>query len=375
LAIVDVRAEFSGVSPTSRSLPIQGLRGLAALAVVLVHAHGWFPGASAWPFDERFGVLGVAVFFAISGMLMAGILPRTEPWRFLSHRVVRIYPLFLLLVATWAVVGPATGAQKVGFHFLSLTLAPVGTRYYYLGPEWTLIYECSYYVALFALALAGLQKHLIPVACAWLTTIAAAQLLPGWDGTFLPMGPTILFKLPSVAFAGGLLIPTLTRRTPIGLSIVAIAVCFLFWPTTLSAQYWFAGVAATLLVLDVSRLHVPAPGLATLGDWSYALYLCHLPAFLVAIKLAPDAPLAAALLGAFGAAGFFGTLDVWLYKRLKTKVDRSPDELRKRSLFWFLLIFCAAAAVPGPIAGVGLPALVLIGGAYWIGKKVFGRKQ
>jgi exopolysaccharide production protein ExoZ len=224
---------------------------------VLVHAHGWFPGASAWPFDERFGVLGVAVFFAISGMLMAGILPRTEPWRFLSHRVVRIYPLFLLLVATWAVVGPATGAQKVGFHFLSLTLAPVGTRYYYLGPEWTLIYECSYYVALFALALAGLQKHLIPVACAWLTTIAAAQLLPGWDGTFLPMGPTILFKLPSVAFAGGLLIPTLTRRTPIGLSIVAIAVCFLFWPTTLSAQYWFAGVAATLLVLDVSRLHVP----------------------------------------------------------------------------------------------------------------------
>ena len=30
---------------------------------------------------------------------------------------------------------------------------------------------------------------------------------------------------------------------------------------------------------------------------------------------------------------------------------------------------------PGPVAGVGLPALVLIGGAYWIGKKAFGRKQ
>ena len=34
-----------------------------------------------------------------------------------------------------------------------------------------------------------------------------------------------------------------------------------------------------------------------------------------------------------------------------------------------------AVAAPGPIAGIGLPALVLIGGAYWIGKKVFGRKQ
>ena len=33
------------------------------------------------------------------------------------------------------------------------------------------------------------------------------------------------------------------------------------------------------------------------------------------------------------------------------------------------------AAAPGPIAGVGLPALVLIGGAYWIGRKFLGRKR
>ena len=31
-------------------------------------------------------------------------------------------------------------------------------------------------------------------------------------------------------------------------------------------------------------------------------------------------------------------------------------------------------AVPGPIAGIGLPALALIGGAYWIGRKLFSRK-
>jgi hypothetical protein len=28
--------------------------------------------------------------------------------------------------------------------------------------------------------------------------------------------------------------------------------------------------------------------------------------------------------------------------------------------------------VPGPIVGVGLPALVIIGAAYWLGRKVFG---
>ena len=342
LAVADARAAVAAAPIASRNLAVQGLRGVAALAVALFHAHSWFSGASTWPFDERFGILGVAVFFAISGMLMAGILPRTEPWRFLSHRIVRVYPLFFLVVATWAVIGPATGAQKVAFHLLTLTLAPVGNRPVFLGTEWTLLYECSYYVALFLLALAGFQKYLVPIACAWLVAIAAAQLLPGWDGMFLPVGPTILFKVPSAAFAGGLLVPTLARRVPIGFSIVGLVACFLFWPETLSAQYWAAGVVATLIVLDVSQLRLSAPGLATLGDCSYALYLCHIPAFVVALKLAPDAPLAAGLLGAFGAAAIFGTLDVWLYARLKTEVDCSREEFRKRSMFWYLAIFCAA---------------------------------
>ena len=35
----------------------------------------------------------------------------------------------------------------------------------------------------------------------------------------------------------------------------------------------------------------------------------------------------------------------------------------------------AVVEAPGPIAGVGLPALVLVGGAYWVGRKLFGRKE
>jgi len=34
-----------------------------------------------------------------------------------------------------------------------------------------------------------------------------------------------------------------------------------------------------------------------------------------------------------------------------------------------------SVAAPGPVAGIGLPALVLIGGAYWIGRKLFGQKK
>ena len=35
----------------------------------------------------------------------------------------------------------------------------------------------------------------------------------------------------------------------------------------------------------------------------------------------------------------------------------------------------AGPSVPGPIAGIGLPALALIGGAYWVGRKLFDRKK
>ena len=35
----------------------------------------------------------------------------------------------------------------------------------------------------------------------------------------------------------------------------------------------------------------------------------------------------------------------------------------------------AVQAAPGPIAGIGLPALALIGGAYWVGRKLFMRKK
>jgi hypothetical protein len=35
----------------------------------------------------------------------------------------------------------------------------------------------------------------------------------------------------------------------------------------------------------------------------------------------------------------------------------------------------AINAAPGPVAGIGLPALALIGGAYWAGRKLFGSQK
>jgi len=37
--------------------------------------------------------------------------------------------------------------------------------------------------------------------------------------------------------------------------------------------------------------------------------------------------------------------------------------------------FAGPSPAPGPIAGIGLPALALVGGAYWIGRKFLTRKK
>jgi hypothetical protein len=49
------------------------------------------------------------------------------------------------------------------------------------------------------------------------------------------------------------------------------------------------------------------------------------------------------------------------------------------ALLGFLALTDSALAgvntVPGPIAGIGLPALAVIGGAYWIGRKLVARNK
>jgi len=37
--------------------------------------------------------------------------------------------------------------------------------------------------------------------------------------------------------------------------------------------------------------------------------------------------------------------------------------------------FAGTSPAPGPIAGIGLPALALIGGTYWVSRKLFARKK
>ena len=98
---------------------IQGLRAVAALLVVIQHAiycaYVWRGDAYPHPPPVRFGAIGVTLFFAISGFVIA--LNRRRPvGRFAAHRLLRIYPRLLDRGRFDAVLAGLLTAAREDFH-------------------------------------------------------------------------------------------------------------------------------------------------------------------------------------------------------------------------------------------------------------------
>jgi exopolysaccharide production protein ExoZ len=345
-----------------KSQSIQSLRGLAALFVALYHASGdcklQFGDAGCMAiFDGRFGLAGVAIFFAISGLLMADLVQRTDPWQFLAHRIVRIYPTYLLIVLMSVSILGLLNIWKFGPHIFSLLLVPAGERTYYLGgPEWTLVFECTYYVALFLIAAAGLPRHLNWIVSAWLAAIFAAPLIVGWNDNLYFNFYSLWMAPANVAFAGGLLVPWIARnvRIPLGAGVLACCILLIIPPGNPMVARWAAGAAATLLVLDAIRIKPSSPramlGLPRLGDWSYALYLTHVPIFAVVYHFWPPsfgvaAAWTFAMISALLLSAGFGIADVWLYQRLKSTVDALDADTRRYRVNVYVGVFIIASAI------------------------------
>ena len=108
---IDCENGFRSGDHEKRIIPaLHGLRGLAALAVLLFHWYQFFPAAASVIRPERFagtvldptaylgfGWMGVPLFFVLSGYLLGGQVARVELTgtflkRFWVRRFLRIYP-------------------------------------------------------------------------------------------------------------------------------------------------------------------------------------------------------------------------------------------------------------------------------------------
>ena len=357
-------APAQGIARTGGELTnLQLLRALAA-SLVLVHhvaVYGQTLRGAGRPFaalDGLMGVWGVAIFFALSGFLMARLVTRDPPLIFLAHRVSRIFPTYFAVVALFAAVFAALRIEFGGLSVLALSLAPGGPRSSPLNVEWTLVLEVTFYAGLFLLALAGQAKRLVPVAALWLVLLAIAfPLLPPGSRNMMPP-PLYLVPVTAacVPFAAGLLLPRLiaagwVRPATALLALPFAAACFLV--DTAGAR-WLGGIAAVLLVgaavtaTPVRREGRAARGLLALGDWSYVLYLAHPPVLILADWACPPhwngaAYAAVSLAGALAATALLGPLDVAFYRRLRARIDGLGPAALKRGVTAFLAVFAVCA--------------------------------
>lgn len=286
-------------------LALQGLRAGAAFLVVIDHAliagaDTGLLGADYRPLAAFTGLLGVYVFFVISGAVMTlghgdDFARPGAPRRFIARRIGRIVPLYWLVTMIVCVLRPDTVSvaslvQSLLFIPHQMTGGPYGWPIFPLG--WTLQYEMAFYL-LFALALAFRRAFglaLLAVALSAMALAAAAGLL-GTDTIPAYFGhPIILFFLAGILI--GLAAPRLAERSrlrpgfgaalALACALLALAVAAAYVAGPQSRYLPIVASGAAVLAAAACALHGPSAldgpmrRLAhALGDATYSIYLSH----------------------------------------------------------------------------------------------------
>jgi peptidoglycan/LPS O-acetylase OafA/YrhL len=287
---------------------LDGLRGLAILAVVLYHCdykqleRTSLHGAVAW------GWAGVDLFFVLSGFLITANLlaARDKPryfHNFHARRVLRIWPVYLLTLAVvylnapWFVGSSVWEAVKTApwwayllcvqnlFH---LTLPAA------LGPTWALALEEQYYF-FWAPTVRWLRRPWM-LASLLGAALAASPLTRHLNPHWLWGLPThTLIKLDGIALGSmlalGLYTLTLSRRTWLWIGLTALvlgmaAAATVAGGTSLldtALAVGFAGAVLAAIASTGARNPISAilrrGPLAFYGRISYGLYMTHIMVF------------------------------------------------------------------------------------------------
>ncbi|WP_252438652.1 acyltransferase family protein [Pseudonocardia humida] len=151
-----------GGAPAALRYPcLDGLRAVAAAAVVLTHAAfmtGNYAETGAGRFFARLDI-GVALFFALSGFLLAlpmlraaaAGVPRPRTAAYLWRRALRVLPVYWLTVAAALLLFPGENGASLGDWLRHLVLGQIygyGWLREGLTHTWSLSTEVSFYLLL-----------------------------------------------------------------------------------------------------------------------------------------------------------------------------------------------------------------------------------
>jgi peptidoglycan/LPS O-acetylase OafA/YrhL len=181
---------------------IDTVRGIAACLVLLQHSLYQSGLLGDWPARALTGFIpnwlelgetGVVAFFLVSGFVIPLSLERTGDFGlFWVHRVLRIYPLYVLVfVITIVVTGGGEVHSIRGWLLNGLAHAFFLQEYLgqenFVGGSWTLSLEMAWYIGISGLFLISLNKNAVVVVGLGLLVSILAQLSCA-VGHHLPMG-------------------------------------------------------------------------------------------------------------------------------------------------------------------------------------------
>lgn len=293
----------------ARDAALDGVRGFAALAVLVEHLAVYL---GVLPYTPL-GAMGVIMFFALSGYLIAGICDRAPAtWRayrvFLRRRVVRLAPVVLALVTVGGVALVALGglaAPEVAedgvvalAQSTALAMAAGFGIVQAYQPTWSLTVEWVFYL-LFPITLIALRRRSVGARgrVILLGSVAAGLYLAG-----LLLPPVQFYLLPvanlGVLFAGAALATwhqTAAAAARAGsrdparpvMAMVMLGV-FVVLPGHVLSWGWKLAVFPAAAVCTLVVIHACWAGngatrflgqgpLRHLGLRAYSVYLWHVP--------------------------------------------------------------------------------------------------
>lgn len=290
---------ISRESGMSTLVSVQYLRAFAAIIVVYYHVFS-NRVAEDWSAGRNFGILGVDIFFIISGLIM-WVSTSRQPGgslKFLKRRACRIYPMWWIALTVWIVsrrIVPDhlhNADVTVKSVICSYLLFPhfhnvfIGRVWPILVPGWTLQLEIFFY-ALFGLSLllpAKLPRFFLVLGALCVLTVLGAVVAPADAVLITYTNPLLLEFGAGVVFAAAL---PLLQRVPVILGVTSILLGGVW--IYVSYDHIVDSGLARVLVLGIPAAFIVGGMLALepvlarrrsrflllLGDASYSLYLTH----------------------------------------------------------------------------------------------------
>lgn len=277
---------------------LDGLRGLAALWVVIFHltfgfSHLWAPGrplliAAVVPFSVNIrGLQAVDLFFIISGFVICMTVDRSRTViDFAASRFARLFPAYWAAVAISTAIGlllpstrlPVTAGQ--GLINLSMLQSYIGVPL--VDPSyWSLSFELGFYGLMAGILIGGCRHRIESIGLAWMVGGFALSSLLRQMGLAVPWRVSTALALPYASlFYAGILFYRLKADQFTWMRVWLLVLCLVLRCAPEGSLV--RGIECSLFLIFALAVAGRLPVLGTrpmafLGSISYSLYVIHQP--------------------------------------------------------------------------------------------------